>query len=77
MLGEIVTSSYQQYKQDTDAVASWLAITAEKYGYTDRIKNNRNRQVSSQVGDSKGKPANWPGKQQQLNQQRPQVHLPH
>ncbi|SCV61293.1 uncharacterized protein FFFS_15862 [Fusarium fujikuroi] len=27
-------STYQQYKRDTDIVASWLATTAKKHGYT-------------------------------------------
>lgn len=34
MLPESLHSSYEQYKADTDIVASWLAITARQYGYT-------------------------------------------
>ena len=33
MLTGVITSSYLQYKADTDAVASWLATTAKKCGY--------------------------------------------
>ncbi|KAE8354727.1 hypothetical protein BDV28DRAFT_130402 [Aspergillus coremiiformis] len=33
MLSEFLTSSYLQYKEDTNSVASWLATTAKKCGY--------------------------------------------
>jgi hypothetical protein len=33
MLLNVLTSSYLQYKADTDTVASWLASTAKKCGY--------------------------------------------
>lgn len=33
MLSNFLTSSYFQYKSDTDTVASWLANTAQKCGY--------------------------------------------
>ncbi|KAK2868016.1 hypothetical protein FQN49_003244 [Arthroderma sp. PD_2] len=35
MLSNCLTSSYLQYKEDTNAVASWLATTAKKCGYTE------------------------------------------
>ncbi|EFW14313.1 conserved hypothetical protein [Coccidioides posadasii str. Silveira] len=34
MVSDFLTSSYLQYKADTNAVASWLATTARKCGYT-------------------------------------------
>lgn len=34
MHSDLLTSSYLQYKADTDAVASWLARTAKKLGYS-------------------------------------------
>lgn len=33
MLSDFLTSSYLQYKADTDAVASWLVATARNYGF--------------------------------------------
>ncbi|KAF2106597.1 hypothetical protein BDV96DRAFT_638144 [Lophiotrema nucula] len=33
MLPKNLTSTYRQYKHDTDAIASWLATTAKRYGY--------------------------------------------
>lgn len=33
MLPSYLSSSYQQYKQDTDAIAAWLASTARRCGY--------------------------------------------
>ncbi|GME35687.1 uncharacterized protein LTHEOB_11548 [Neofusicoccum parvum] len=34
MLPSIIVSSYQQYKEDTDVIASWLASTARRCGYS-------------------------------------------
>ncbi|KAI9927114.1 hypothetical protein AWENTII_010965 [Aspergillus wentii] len=53
MLSGLLASSYLQYKRDTDAVASWLATTAKKCGYSaDLLVNNKGQQGP---GKSKGK----------------------
>lgn len=44
MLPESLVSIYQQYKKDTDSVASWLASTAKKYGYSSDLLTAGNTQ---------------------------------
>ncbi|KAK8177434.1 hypothetical protein IWX90DRAFT_510218 [Phyllosticta citrichinensis] len=41
-LCDFLKSSYQQYKEDTNTVASWLAITARSYGYPQDLLQNQN-----------------------------------
>ncbi|KAF3479709.1 uncharacterized protein GIQ15_06685 [Arthroderma uncinatum] len=53
MLSNSLTSSYLQYKEDTDVVASWLATTAKVCGYTKNI--NPGQQKQNQSGRLKGK----------------------
>ncbi|RMZ42085.1 hypothetical protein AFCA_006829 [Aspergillus flavus] len=63
MLSELLTSSYLQYKEDTNAVASWLASTAKRCGYavdqltqtrkekpSGRLKGKARKQAKSQKG---------------------------
>jgi hypothetical protein len=40
MLPPPLFSSYRQYKQDTDAVASWLVVTAKAHGYPADLLSN-------------------------------------
>lgn len=37
MVSKSLQSIYQQYKYDTEVVASWLATTAKAFGYSDQI----------------------------------------
>lgn len=54
MLNSLLTSSYLQYKSDTNTVASWLASTARKCGYAaDLLTKGKQRQQGS--GRLKGK----------------------
>ncbi|KAF2179826.1 hypothetical protein K469DRAFT_693714 [Zopfia rhizophila CBS 207.26] len=39
MLPKNLSSSYQQYKNDTDTVASWLATTAKRFGFVSETKS--------------------------------------
>lgn len=39
MLPKNLSSSYQQYKNDTDSIASYLATTAKRYGYVSESKS--------------------------------------
>ena len=58
MLSNYFTSSYLQYKQDTNAVAAWLATTAKKCGYAEDLltKNAEGGQQQKQpAGRLKGK----------------------
>jgi hypothetical protein len=41
MLPSSLFSAYRQYKQDTDAVASWLAATARAHGYPAELLTNK------------------------------------
>ena len=57
MLNSLLTSSYLQYKSDTDTVASWLANTARKCGYpADLLIKGKQKQHAS--GRLKGKARN-------------------
>ncbi|MCJ1324472.1 hypothetical protein MMC10_001134 [Thelotrema lepadinum] len=40
MIPSIIKSTYLQYKDDTDAVASWLATTAQAHGFRVNFLNN-------------------------------------
>ncbi|EYE92270.1 uncharacterized protein EURHEDRAFT_415694 [Aspergillus ruber CBS 135680] len=54
MLNSLLTSSYLQYKSDTDTVASWLASTAIQCGYAaDFLTKGKQKQQGS--GRLKGK----------------------
>ena len=54
MLNSLLTSSYLQYKSDTDTVASWLANTAIKCGYpADLLTKGKQKPQAS--GRLKGK----------------------
>ncbi|RKL07788.1 hypothetical protein BFJ70_g16865 [Fusarium oxysporum] len=63
-------SIYQQYKRDTDIVASWLATTAKKHGYTTSLAAPptagaaANKSAAPSSGRLKGK-ARKEAKQQQ------------
>ncbi|KAL1963061.1 hypothetical protein VTN77DRAFT_8707 [Rasamsonia byssochlamydoides] len=49
MISDFLTSSYLQYKADTNAVASWLATTAKKCGYApDLLTGNSGKQQQQQ-----------------------------
>jgi hypothetical protein len=48
MRPEFLTSSYLQYKSDTDAVASWLATTAKKCGYPQDLVTSSNPEDKQQ-----------------------------
>jgi hypothetical protein len=53
---DFLKSSYKQYKEDTDAVATWLATTAKKCGYAVDLLVNKQ---SLSGGDSE-QPRNGP-----------------
>lgn len=56
MLPDLLTSSYLQYKADTNAVASWLATTAKSCGYApDLLARENNGQQKASTGRLKGK----------------------
>lgn len=56
MLPNPLISIYQQYKQDTDSVASWLASTAKACGYpSDLLPNNNGDTAKKTPGRTKGK----------------------
>lgn len=49
MLSDFITSSYIQYKADTNTVASWLATTAKNCGYaSDLLQQNNQKQQPNQ-----------------------------
>ncbi|KAM5453518.1 hypothetical protein MaudCBS49596_002721 [Microsporum audouinii] len=54
MLPNYLTSSYLQYKEDTNAVASWLAKTAKKCGYEMDLQKDKTGQRKKK-GRQKGK----------------------
>ncbi|KAB8222410.1 hypothetical protein BDV33DRAFT_201398 [Aspergillus novoparasiticus] len=50
MLSELLTSSYLQCKEDTNAVASWLACTAKRCGYAmDQLKQTAKEEPSGRL----------------------------
>lgn len=54
MLPSFLTSGYLRYKADTDAVASWLAITAKNHGcMIESMKSNPEPDISSRPQPSK------------------------
>ncbi|KKZ64795.1 hypothetical protein EMCG_09306 [[Emmonsia] crescens] len=59
MLSDFITSSYLQYKADTDAVASWLVTTAGECGYLmdlqTRNPSSQNQEQQQQSKRLKGK----------------------
>ncbi|KAI4155207.1 MAG: hypothetical protein LQ340_001140 [Diploschistes diacapsis] len=57
MLSSVLKSTYLQYKEDTDAVASWLATTAKACGYAVDLLVNRdeNKTKPPVSGRLKGK----------------------
>ncbi|KAL6918992.1 hypothetical protein FSST1_003018 [Fusarium sambucinum] len=48
-------SIYQEYKRDTDIVASWLATTAKERGYTDSLAGPGTTSGAAKSGRLKGK----------------------
>ncbi|PGH32119.1 hypothetical protein GX50_05080 [[Emmonsia] crescens] len=59
MLSDFITSSYLQYKADTDAVASWLTTTAGERGYLMDLQtgnpSSQNQEQQQQSKRLKGK----------------------
>lgn len=55
LLFNYVKSSYQQYKADTDAVASWLATTAARCGYSSGLPHEENAVQQPKSRRLKGK----------------------
>jgi hypothetical protein len=55
MLPPPLLSVYRQYKEDTDAVASWLAATARAHGYPADLLTNAIPSQQRQGGRLKGK----------------------
>jgi hypothetical protein len=56
MLPPHLFSAYKQYKEDTDAVASWLATTAKRYGYpSDLLEGASGASQSTSTARVKGK----------------------
>ncbi|KAK4111504.1 hypothetical protein N656DRAFT_837525 [Canariomyces notabilis] len=55
MLPPPLLSVYRQYKEDTDAVASWLAATARAHGYPANLLTNAIPSQQRQGGRLKGK----------------------
>lgn len=55
MLSNLLTSSYLQYKTDTDTVASWLAATARKCGYAVDLLTKGQTKSAAGSGRLKGK----------------------
>lgn len=61
MLSPTILSTYQQYKQDTAAIASWLAVTAKHHGYDAQIGDavttglSKKKQEPNKAGRPKGK----------------------
>ncbi|KAK8179069.1 hypothetical protein BC567DRAFT_285089 [Phyllosticta citribraziliensis] len=49
-LSNFLTSSYQQYKEDTNTVASWLATTARSCGYPEDLLLHRNTANAQKSG---------------------------
>jgi hypothetical protein len=43
MLPKNLSTTYQRYKQGTDAIANWLATTAEKFGYVSETKSKKSK----------------------------------
>lgn len=62
MLPNSLVSVYQEYKKDTDSVASWLVSNAKKHGYTEPLHSPVGNQPE-EGGPSKGQ-ARWQDKQQ-------------
>jgi len=55
MLPLALFGAYRQYKQDTDAVASWLAATARAHGYPADLLANYSPPEPPKSGRLKGK----------------------
>ncbi|KAJ4129856.1 hypothetical protein NW768_006826 [Fusarium equiseti] len=69
MLPDSLFSAYQQYKEDTDSVAAWLASTAKKCGYkADQLSSSG---AKAGPGRLKGKARKDAKKQQQAPQVAP------
>lgn len=49
MLPSSLKTIYQQYKADTDSVATWLATTAKDNGYADKAPSSNNVLVARQI----------------------------
>lgn len=76
MLPAALFSAYQQYKQDTDSVASWLASTAKECGYpADLLATGRVPQKSQ--GRLKGKARKEAKKQAQASEPAHQATAKH
>lgn len=43
MFPKNISSSYSQYKNDTDTIASWLATTAKRFGYVSETRSKSSR----------------------------------
>ncbi|KAF5011827.1 hypothetical protein FDECE_2117, partial [Fusarium decemcellulare] len=74
MLPSTLFSVYQQYKKDTDSVASWLASTAKACGYSPDLLNSTVSQPKV-AGRLKGK-ARKEAKKQQIPNPSPQQSTP-
>lgn len=55
MLPPSLFSAYRQYKQDTDAIASWLAVTAKAHRYPADLFSNHTPSQPTKSGRLKGK----------------------
>lgn len=62
MLPSFLTGTYAIYKEDTDSVASWLASTARRCGYSLNLLDNAAGQVSGQKMPKKKKKKKKNGK---------------
>ncbi|KAL8655273.1 MAG: hypothetical protein Q9226_003114 [Calogaya cf. arnoldii] len=47
MLAQTLHSSYRRYKEDTDVIATWLAVTAKRCGYSEDLLTNSHDATSS------------------------------
>lgn len=57
MLPSFLTGTYQQYKKDTDDIATWLATTAKSFGYaSDLLPDDKQSVHKKPKAKSKSKP---------------------
>lgn len=71
MLPSSLRSTYQQYKADTDSVATWLATTARANGYSDPNSGN----PPAKSGRLKGKARKKQQQPQPTNAAPKKVHI--
>lgn len=49
MLSDFLKSSFKTYKDDTDSIATWLAVTAKKCGYSSDLLDRTDTSTSSSL----------------------------